>query len=1068
MADLSIELNGTGKEAISTIQTINVDLSTLEKTLKNVEDVLTNMYLEMGKMENASSKANNQIKNIANTTKEVAKSTKDLKNNLGGLSVIGIVNSFRGLGRQIMSLSSTSIDASEQLNLFNRVFKNMTENGETTFSVLGEKAMRFQNQLHEAFNTNIVETMKMQAMYQSLGENIGIKDIYAEIMSENMTKMTYDLASLYNKSEEQVQTAIQSGVYAGQTRPMRQFGVDLTMQNLQVTLDRLGIDRAISDLSQAEKEVVRYITVLNQADIAMGDFADTIDSPANQIKMLKQQFTELKIAIGNLFVNAFAKIAPYVNAIIMVAKELLKTLASLFGIELKDYGSGSQQNYADYLDGVGDSADGASKKVKELKRQTLGFDQINNITSPSSSGSKGASGAGGIGAIDKKLLDAIKEYDNGMDSVRNKARDIRDKIMEWLGFTKEINPETGEITWKYQGLGTTLKNMWSSFKELSVQGKILAGIIGVIITTSVITMFKKFLGLLDKSGLLGVLKLVYSPLTNFVGKLKEMFITVDEEGNKNFTKLGEKVSNFGTKVKEGAVLVGNLVTGLVGMKVAENAFKNINTDGANFGNILEGIIGLLTVFSGSLGAVQAVVSLFNTTISTGMLGGISLAITAVVGLISWLNGSADASREVITENQKLIESYNDVLESANKTFSNKNATLEYSKKLTEELGKYIDANGKVKKSDEDRVNFILNYLNDALGTNYKLVGDQIEQNGKVIKGQQDLQNEIKKQIILKKQEILLNAYEEDYANAIKESIKGEQEKRYWQTLINQAELDYHTALELGDTKKANSLAKDIQMYKDKLTEAEGYYGQFDEKIRAYENLYEDSLKGNAEKTNYYVGKLATDYANRTEFEVKRTVDNTNTYIDNKLNNKNTKINVDADMTYFNQKTNNVNLGTKTVKVNADTNNLNGQVSSIFDKKIYTAKVNFKSVTPNQITIDTKNNVERINFKANGGLFKNGSWKPITQYASGGLPSTGQMFIAREAGPELVGRIGSNTAVMNNNQIVSSVASGVAQAVASVMGSGSDNVELYVHTDEGTVIDRINRRKRQTGVCPIEI
>lgn len=71
-------------------------------------------------------------------------------------------------------------------------------------------------------------------------------------------------------------------------------------------------------------------------------------------------------------------------------------------------------------------------------------------------------------------------------------------------------------------------------------------------------------------------------------------------------------------------------------------------------------------------------------------------------------------------------------------------------------------------------------------------------------------------------------------------------------------------------------------------------------------------------------------------------------------------------------------------------------------------------------------------KKDGGLFSNGSWKNITAYAGGGLPNMGQMFVAREAGPELVGTIGGHTAVVNNNQIVASVSDGVFNALAPVL------------------------------------
>lgn len=114
-------------------------------------------------------------------------------------------------------------------------------------------------------------------------------------------------------------------------------------------------------------------------------------------------------------------------------------------------------------------------------------------------------------------------------------------------------------------------------------------------------------------------------------------------------------------------------------------------------------------------------------------------------------------------------------------------------------------------------------------------------------------------------------------------------------------------------------------------------------------------------------------------------------------------------------------------------------------------------------------------KKDGGIFSGGSWKPVTAYAGGGTPSMGQMFIAREAGPELVGTIGGHTAVMNNNQIVSSVAAGVYQAVAAAMSQSRQNssggtpvINVYVGGKRVTdvVVEEVNRRTQSTGVCPI--
>ena len=96
-------------------------------------------------------------------------------------------------------------------------------------------------------------------------------------------------------------------------------------------------------------------------------------------------------------------------------------------------------------------------------------------------------------------------------------------------------------------------------------------------------------------------------------------------------------------------------------------------------------------------------------------------------------------------------------------------------------------------------------------------------------------------------------------------------------------------------------------------------------------------------------------------------------------------------------------------------------------KFTTWKTAFSS-TP-QIDVIAK--LKSVYGKAGGGVFSGGAWHPIGQYAAGGSPGGGQLFVAREAGPELVGTLGGHTAVMNNDQIVASVSAGVARAVSGV-------------------------------------
>lgn len=118
-----------------------------------------------------------------------------------------------------------------------------------------------------------------------------------------------------------------------------------------------------------------------------------------------------------------------------------------------------------------------------------------------------------------------------------------------------------------------------------------------------------------------------------------------------------------------------------------------------------------------------------------------------------------------------------------------------------------------------------------------------------------------------------------------------------------------------------------------------------------------------------------------------------------------------------------------------------------------------AITGSSLTLNTTKLVASA--KECGGLYSGGKWHSITAYASGGLPNAGQLFVARESGPELVGTMGAHTAVINNDQIVASVSDGVARAVASVLSRGNLQTnrllgELLSVTREGKVIEMDGR------------
>lgn len=539
---LEMQIKAKSQDAIASVDRLISKLTGLEKTVSSIDNTLKT---------NSVGKTVTNVNKLSNATDKAVTSANKLGNALKNAFTFAGV---KRLTNHLLGWMNEAVDYTEQLNLFNVVFDNTEKNGKKMFSELGKSAIQFQYKLNEAFGTNKTETLYMQGIFQSMGETVGIKDNYSAIMSETMTKLTYDLASLYNKSEDKVAEALRAGVYAGQTKPLRSFGIDVTQTSMQPILDSLGIDEQVKNLSQAEKEILRYLATLNQAKIAMGDFANNLESPSNQMKIFKQQLVETKVALTSLFIGTFAYIMPYANAFLMTIKEISKAIATMFGIELKDYNTGIASQEGIY-DGIEDSANGASKAVKELRRQTLGFDEIHNINENKDNNS----GTSVNGGIDQRLLDAIKGYDNGMDKVRMKATEIRDRIMEWLGFTKHVNSETGETYFIYDGIDKTLSNMVKWWKGLNTQGKIWASLGIALGFVNLYRILKKIANLTGITTLFSGLKNILTTVGGKVGILTENIGGLTASFGSLASKLGMSIGAFSVVVAAIVAIAGALV-----------------------------------------------------------------------------------------------------------------------------------------------------------------------------------------------------------------------------------------------------------------------------------------------------------------------------------------------------------------------------------------------------------------------------------------------------------------------------------------------------------------------------
>lgn len=205
--------------------------------------------------------------------------------------------------------------------------------------------------------------------------------------------------------------------------------------------------------------------------------------PANQIRVLQSQLQELGVWLGNVFVGTLGKILPYINGFVMALKEIIKVLAIFVGYD----GAGS---IADPIQvgeqassGIASNLGSASKSAKEIKKSLMGFDVLNVIQSPSDT--SGGGGAGGVGPIDPAILNALSQYDSMMADVRMKATDIRNRILEWLGFTLELD-EKGRL------IGIHLKDGYTNIEKIR---DALAIIMGFAILSKVVKIAKTLSGI---------------------------------------------------------------------------------------------------------------------------------------------------------------------------------------------------------------------------------------------------------------------------------------------------------------------------------------------------------------------------------------------------------------------------------------------------------------------------------------------------------------------------------------------------------------------------------------------
>lgn len=376
---------------------------------------------EMQKVSNGFSAFPSKIQKLITSTekynasaRKATSATGKFTSGLKALNVAAVAITFRKIGHFIAQAVTESNKYQEDLNLFT--------------VALGQYAAEAQNyaeKVSDVMGIDPAQWLRNQGVFNTLLTGFGDTAERAQLMSQNLTQLGYDISSFFNISIEDAMQKLQSGI-SGELEPLRRLGYDLSQARLEQTALNLGIKESVANMTQAEKAELRYYAIMTQVTTAQGDMARTLEAPANQLRILQAQLTQAARAIGNIFIPALNAILPYAIAVVQVIREIANALANLAGFKLTEVDYSGVNSAAVGAGSLADNLDDAAGAAKKLKQYTAGFDEL-NVFAPNTGSGSGA-GAGGAGGFDFDL----PTYDFLGDAVQTRIGEIKKMIEDTL------------------------------------------------------------------------------------------------------------------------------------------------------------------------------------------------------------------------------------------------------------------------------------------------------------------------------------------------------------------------------------------------------------------------------------------------------------------------------------------------------------------------------------------------------------------------------------------------------------------------------------------------------------
>ncbi len=969
------------------IEELTRKLEPLSKNLLSVGNVLNNLPGQLNQVSSSVSKVNNAAAKTSKFNYFVSSLSKLA-------SVTAIIGGLRALTNTIGSAINKSNEYIENLNLF---YVSM---GKTA-----DKAKEFAENFSDVLGVDPSNVMRYMGMFNTLAEGFGISSEKAYIMSKNLTQLSYDMSSFLNIPIDQAMQKIKSG-FSGEIEPMRAVGVALDQATLQETAYRLGIEQSVATMTRAQKTQLLYYQMMSRTTTMQGDMARTLLQPANAIRVLKEQFTLLARAIGNIFIPALTAAIPYVMVLTKWLTALAQSIANLFGFELPTIDTSGLSAAVSGLEDVEDAASGATK---ELKKMLAPFDELNVIDFDKGSSGGGAGGGAGAGDLDIPLL----EYDALSNALNQNLDAVEAKLKGILPVLAMLATAIGAIKLlsivnNLTQLGKSIGFASSTMTTLNTVASILKGTIALLagaiigftlggfidwLTNGNTTMAETIKIALELTAAIGGIALIctgaFIPGLMLLGGALGLVI-------EDFTKGYQEVDVFrgaseqtteALKETYSALESTNEILSKMEWHYISPSEEDIATLKSNFATIIQEYINLETEqYNQQKRAIEN-----NTTLREEEKN-------------EMLRILAESYSERINEAKKDEKKYNEELEAL------RNANAEdYAKHLQnlEDLdNKYQIASTNIaSKNEKERKDIMDDYGQQKENISKKQASDLLTRSI-------NLKNETIKNA-KEQYESLINTAQNEYDEIMKnkDKLSGEQ--------ILLAEKTRDVVVESAKKQLSETMAAAEQQHLDLVQEMKkqksDIFNEVDastgEQLGAWQKLWRDILTG--------MGNNGTEIMLRNK-EIAANYEGTFTSVDNYI--EHTK-NVIAGLNNATQDTTDTlnKLSDTYVPINIDTSDVDSLNRKLSDTGYYLQSLN-RSYNA-RITVSTPN---------------------VSQYATGGFPTEGEAFIAREDGPELIGRIGNRTAVANNDQIIAGITQGVSAGVSQAMSGGNKNQPVNVY------------------------